>query len=371
MVIQLLERDYQRILLIKPSSLGDVTHALPILEGLRTRFPNAQISWQVSDKLAGLVEGHPALDEVIPFARKYYGRIGRSPRATVDFCRYVIDLRRRRFDLVVDLQGLFRSGFFAWASRAKTRIGPAQSRECAWIFYNHPFTVDDPNAHAVDRYWAVAEILGFEHEPKRFRLPIGEEDRSKVTDLLKAGGIEPAAGYAVVFPGARWETKVWPADRFAAVVDRLGEEFGLATVVAGSPDEQAACRAVIKHSKSDLPLLDVCGRTTLREASALIEGARLAVTNDSGPMHMADAVGTPLIAVFGPTNPNRTGPYHQRDGVVSVDLDCNPCYRRKLDRCPRDHACLLDITVDRVMERAAAKLTEQQGSGFRARGREE
>lgn len=354
MAVPLTQREFKRILLIKPSSTGDVVQALPILDGLRRRYPSAYIAWLVANPFVNLVEGHPALDEIIPFDRKRFGRLGRNLTVSIDFVRYVLSLRRRGFDLVVDLQGLFRSGFFARVTGAATRIGPANSREVAWIFYTHRYPVETMESHSIDRMWAAADLLGFGQDAMTFRLPITDADRAAARRLLVESGVDPDRDYAVVFPGARWETKVWPAERFAAVIDGLADEAGLPAVLAGSGSQGETCDRVSTAAKHDAP--NLAGKTTLREVSALIERAAVVITNDSGPMHVTDALGRPLVALFGPTNPVRTGPYHQPEAVVRVDLPCSPCYLKRLDRCPHQHACSVDLSVERVVDAAMAAL---------------
>jgi heptosyltransferase I len=350
----LADREFSRILIIKPSSLGDIVQALPILEGLRGRYPRAHIAWLVATPLVGLVQGHAALDQVIPFDRTRFGRVGRSLAVTRDFIRFLAGLRRERFDLVIDLQGLFRSGFFAFMTRAAVRIGPGEARELAPLFYTHRYPLESMDIHSITRMWKVADLLGFATSAQVFRLPVTDSDRATVRQLLSDRGLDPAQDYAVVFPAARWETKVWPAERFAAVVDRMATELGLRVVLAGSAAEREACRAVSERSTTRPPIL--AGDTTLSQVSALIEGARIVLTNDSGPMHMADAIGRPMVAIFGPTNPVRTGPYHQPESVVRVDLPCSPCYLKHLRQCPRGHACMQGLDVERIMAALKAGL---------------
>lgn len=359
----LADREFQRILLIKPSSLGDVVHALPILAGLRRRYPSAHISWMIANQFVDLIDGHRDLDEVIPFDRKRFGRLGRSLGVSVEFARYVLALRRRRFDLVVDLQGLFRSGFLAWAAGARVRIGPARSRELAWMFYNHRFPIETMESHMVDRMWAVATLLGFADVPKVFNLPIGDEDRTAVRGMLAEEGVDPDSDFAIVFPGARWETKVWPAERFAAAVDGLAEQEGIPSVLAGSSSEMETCRSVSDLCRSDP--VNLAGRTSLRQLPALIEQAGVVLTNDSGPMAVADSLGRPMVAMLGPTNPVRTGPYHQPESVLRVELPCSPCYLKRLSRCSESHACMRDLSADGVVREAVAALRRREGPDIR------
>ena len=169
--------EFRRILIIKPSSFGDVIHAMPVLHGLRSRFPHARISWLVANSCAGLLEGHPDLDEVIRFDRKRYGRIGRSLGPTIEFVRFLSGLRRRSFDLVLDLQGLFRSAFLTLAAGARVTLGFANAREFAPLFYTRRIPVPDPDMHAVDRNYLFARTLGFGDLPVAFNLPVRPRGR--------------------------------------------------------------------------------------------------------------------------------------------------------------------------------------------------
>ena len=296
----LTHRQFARILLVKPSSLGDVIHALPVLEGLRQRYPSAHIAWLIATPFVDLIEGHPALDEVIPFDRTRFGRLSRSLAVSGEFVRFVRSLRRREFDLGVDLQGLFRSGFLTWCTRAGVRIGPGDAREVARVFYTHRYPVESMETHALDRMWGLAGMLGFDATPKVFRLPIHAVDRNAVRKALRTCGVDPDRDYAVVFPAARWETKVWPAERFAAVIDRMAAKMNLPSVLAGSAAERSVCESVAARSTSKPA--NLAGATTLRQVIALIDAARLVLTNDSGPMHLADALNRPLVALFGPVS---------------------------------------------------------------------
>ena len=157
-------RSFDRMLLVKPSSLGDIVHALPVLHGLRTRYPRARIDWLAAPPFAPLLTGHPDLNDVVLFDRMRYGRMGTSPRAAKEFLDFVHGLRQRQYGLVIDLQGLFRTGFLSMASGAGVRIGFRNAREGAWLFYTHRIRVDDPDAHAVDRNYSVAKLLGFDND---------------------------------------------------------------------------------------------------------------------------------------------------------------------------------------------------------------
>lgn len=352
--MELARREFRRILLIKPSSLGDVVHALPVLHGLRRRYPHARIAWLIAVGCRELLEGHPQIDELIPFDRKRYGQMTRSVRATAAFVEFVSGLRARRFDLVVDLQGLFRSGFLAMATGAPVRIGFARAREFAGLFYSHRIEAGPRDEHAVPRNYRVSRLLGFRDVPIDMTLPVDARARASVDGLLAEHGVSPHERIAVMTPGARWETKVWPAAHFAAVADHLRRAHGLRVVLTGGPAEAADCQAVMAAARE--PVVNLCGRSSLSELVALIDRSALLVSNDSGPMHIAAARHRPVIGVFGPTSAARTGPYSPHARVVRRGLPCSPCFLRRRVQCPHGHACLQDLGPAPVNEAADALL---------------
>jgi heptosyltransferase I len=347
-------QDFRRILLIKPSSPGDIIHALPVLHGLRRRYPKAHLAWLVATPFVNLVEADPALNEVVPFDRKRFGRLGRSLRVTRDFASFVRRLRARRFDLVIDLQGLFRSGFLARASCAPVRIGFAAAREMAWIFYTHKIEPLDPDTHAADKNYAVAGMLGFADVPMDFAVSVTDEDRRFAAALLRETGFLPGQRYAVLVPSTRWETKCWAAERYGRLAHLIRERHYLDSILVGGGDDVAAGEIAIAASEGTAK--NLCGRTTLRQLAALIDRAAVVVTADSTPMHLAAAMKRPLVALFGPTNPHRTGPYGRSRDVLQVDLPCSPCYFRKLSQCPHAHACMEQLAVDHVAAAVAERL---------------
>jgi len=347
-------RDYERILIIKPSSFGDVIHALPVLNGLRRRFPYARISWLVSTSCIGLLQGHPALDEAIPFDRKRYGQIGRSLRITVEFMEFVDALRARKFDLVLDLQGLFRSGFLSLASGAGVRVGFAAAREFAWPFYTDRVAVPDPEMHAVDRNYLFGRPLGFAEVPIEFGLPVRPEARAAVRRLLADQGIGRQEPYVLMAPATRWETKRWPARYFAAVAEWIQSEPGWPVVLIGANEEVEVARQVAELAGSRI--VNLAGKTELAEVIALVAGASVVVMHDSGPMHLATALHKPMVAIYGPTSPARTGPYQRPEVVAQLGLPCSPCYLKRLADCPHGHRCLGELSPEVVTAKVSQLL---------------
>lgn len=332
------DRPARRILLIKPSALGDVVHSLPVLRLIRRRFPEAHIAWLINPGFAGLIEGHPDLNEVIRFERKRFGRSLVDRQARAAFLGFSRELRDRRFDLVIDLQGLFRSGWLAWQTRAAVRVGFSNARELAAAFYTHRVRVGNPDVHAIERYLTVARAIGCDAGPIEFDFAITDADRASTAAMVAPAG----ESYAVMLPGTNWRTKRWPVEHFSAVSDGLRRERGLRSVVAGGAEDRPLGEAIESA-------VNLAGKTTLKQLVALLERAEVVIANDTGPMHIAAALGRPLVTVFGPTNPVRTGPYRRGDTIVRVKLPCSPCYSRVCSHC----SCLNWLSPRMVLDRVA------------------
>ena len=333
-----------RILIIKPSSLGDVVHALPVLHLLRRRFPQAHIVWLVAPYCAGLIDGNPDLSEIILFDRRRLGQAWRSPKAFGELLALRRRLRQSRFDLVIDLQGLLRSGWLTRQTRARLRVGYANARELAWLAYTDAVPIETMEQHAVDRYLKILAAMGVETAPAEFRFPVTDKDRDAISAL-----IEPGVRYAVLMPGTNWETKRWPADRFGQLVQPLLDRFGLTSVIAGGADAAALAHKIPGA-------INLAGKTNLPQLVALLERADVVIANDSGPLHIAAALNRPLVALFGPTNPVRTGPYHHDEGVVRLDIPCSPCYSRKCSHT----SCLNWLQTDPVLQTVQIQLTGEK-----------
>jgi lipopolysaccharide heptosyltransferase I len=332
----------RRILIIKPSAIGDVVHALPILNLLRRRWPASHVSWLLTPGCAGLLHGHPQLDEVIAFDRKLFGSTWKSLGAARKLAAFSLALRGKKFDLVVDLQGLFRSGLLSIQTGAPFRVGSTTAREFGWMFCTHLAPGKWENQHAVDRYLSVAEFLGLGRSPVEFIFPTDDTDRNFVTDLLPDE--EP---FAILLPATHWPTKRWPIEHFAALVEPLRQCFGLKSILAGGPDAAALAPAIPGA-------LNLAGRTNLRQLVALLERASLVIANDTGPMHIASALNRPLVTMFGPTSPIQTGPYDRLDTVVQLDIPCSPCFSRTCSH----QSCLRQLTIEPVLKLAEEQLSK-------------
>ncbi len=302
-----------RILIIKPSSLGDVVHALPTVNLIRRRFPDARISWLINDALASLLKSCSIINERIEFRRRDYPK----------FPALLRRLRRERFDLVVDLQGLLRSGLMTWATGAPRRVGLSDAREGARLFYNE--VVEVPRAHAVERYLCAAKHLGCDPGPIEFPLGISPQIKSE--------------GLIAVNPSARWKTKLWGDDKFAELVRRLPNRR---VILTGSVADRAHCELIAQGCRN------LAGGTTLLDLAELYARCAVVITNDTGPMHIAAAVGTPVVAIFGPTDPELTGPYGKQHVVLRAVIPCSPCLKNRCKHAPRME-CMTLVTVEQVL----------------------
>ena len=359
-------QEFRRILLIKMSAVGDVIHTVPVLNKLRRRYPDARIDWVLRPAIGDLLRHHPAISNVVDIIRAERSAWWEFANAI----RVAGQLRATGYDLVVDMQGQFRTALLALATGAPVRIGfdrpraevwsastrqlPATARrhawkgarEGAWVAYTHHIAVPTLDVHAVDRYLTVGPLLGLDDGPADFSFPIPAAATERVDALLRKHGIA-GQPLLLIAPGTIWETKHWRSEGFAEVARHFMQR-GFAVVLAGSARERAACEEVVARAPA---AIDLAGETTLSELAALTQRSTLCLTNDSGPMHLAVALGRPVVSIFGPTDPIWVGPYRREGAVLQADLSCVPCYLRKLSRCPYDHRCMREISAAAVIDR--------------------
>jgi lipopolysaccharide heptosyltransferase I len=331
----------QKILIVKPSSLGDIIHSLPFLGAIREAFPAAAIDWVVAEGFEGLLDSHPMVNRVWIVRKDRWKEAGNLPETLAEWSGLARDLAAVRYDLAIDLQGLLRSGLLTMFTRAPVRVGLSEAREGAPLFYTHRVE-GARDRHAVDRYLGVAGALGADIARVNFPLPLVRPS-AEVEELLAQTG-----PYAVIVPGARWQSKKWPAELFAKVASRLP----LPSIVVGSRADSGIGEQIAASSAGKAR--SMAGKTTLKDLIPLMRKAAFVVTNDSGPMHLAAAAGVPVIALFGPTNPVRTGPYGTGHRVLTANLPCAPCYKKEC-RNPR---CMTGISVDEVCKTVTTLLEE-------------
>jgi heptosyltransferase I len=379
--------DFQKILLIKLSAMGDVVQTFPVLNKLRRRYPAAQLDWLVTPAIAELLQHNPAISNVIEFSRQEWSAPWRlTPFASA--ARLAGKLRANKYDLVLDLQGQLRSAVFAYATGAPVRIGfdrPRESawqassrkfpeetrkhawqgaREGSWLAYTDRLALPTIDVHPVDRYLSVGPLLGLDDGPADFSFPIPQAASGRIEALLDYYDIAKAK-FVAIAPGTVWETKEWRPEAFAEVA-RHCLQNNLAVILIGSDRERPVCQQVAALAPG---VTDLCGETTLSELTALLRRAAICVSNDSGPMHLAVALDRPVVSIFGPTDPVWAGPYRRDGAVLRADLPCSPCYIRLLSNCPHGHACMQDVSADAVIERVdklVRQHVERNRSGVKA-----
>jgi len=332
-----------RVCVIKPSALGDIVQSLPVLSALRARWPEAHLAWVINRGLAGIFDGQPELNQVIPFDRSARG-LGRIAAMT----RLARTLRDGRFDLAIDLQGLLRSGLMTLATRAPRRVGFADAREGAALAYTDRVPVPTRQQSTVDINLLVAQSLGCQGPVPPVRLGIGAGEAAWAEQMLQ-GLPRPILA---IHPGAQWETKRWPAESFAELARRAHAECGAGVVLLGGPGDAQVAQHVAQNLAG--PRVNLAGRTSLLELAAISSAADVFLSGDTGPMHLAAAVGTRVVAVFTCTSPARARPYGPDNRVVATRVSCAASY---LKTCSTKH-CMLELSPGRVWPSLAAALGE-------------
>lgn len=307
-----------KILILKPSSLGDVVQALPVLRLLKLHHRAAEIFWWIDANFAPLLEGDPDLAGVVRFERKRWGK----PQHWPEMFRSIRRLREQNFDLVIDLQCLARSGTFAWLANGKFLVGLDEVREGARGFYDVAVPRKSFHTHAVDWYLSVLPPLGVPVHKNFQWLP----ERAEISTAVKSKWQTDGAKWIALQPGARWKNKRWPVNYFSELVRLLTEKFPETRfAILGSGDDKPLGEIIA--SAAPERGLNLCGKTSLPEMIEWVRLCDLMITNDTGPMHIAAALGKPLVALFGPTEPRRTGPYGQLENVLRIELPCSPCLK--------------------------------------------
>jgi lipopolysaccharide heptosyltransferase II len=327
-----------KILILKPSSLGDVVQAIPILRMLKAHERGSSIYWWVSSELAGVLQHDPDLTGLFLFQRQRWS----APWHWHEAVRSITQIRAQRFDLVVDLQGLARSALFAWLAGAARTLGVEDWREGAPAFYDVAVPRPRQRPHAVDWYLAVLGPLGV---PVRWDfewLPVHADAAQRIAEKWRPGDSK----WIVLSPGASWLNKRWPAESYAQLARELARSYrDFRFVILGTRADAGVGRAIVEGGGSQF--VDLTGQTSIPEMIEWIRLSQLLVTNDSGPMHVAAALKKPVAALFGPTDPRRTGPYGQPEGVVRIPLPCAPCLKPRC-RFERPMECLRALSPELV-----------------------
>jgi heptosyltransferase I len=320
-----------RILIVRLSAIGDVIHGIPVLCALRQALPNAFLGWIAEGTAGDALEGHPALDELIRVPRRYW----KSPREVLKMRRR---LRALKFDITIDMQCLTKSALTAWLSGARRRIGKAgeHGRELSRLFNNE--LVEAGGTHVIEHYLSMLRPLGITLPKTEFNLREQPADAGAADEFLRASGLANER-FAVLNPGAGWPSKMWPAERFGDLAQHLYRAHGMRSVAAwGVPGELPLAEAIVAASDGHALLAP---KTTMLELAALCRRAALFVGSDTGPMHLAVAVGTPTVSMHGPSRADWCGAY----GPMNVRMQIRYEAGSSLERRRADDSAMRGITV--------------------------
>lgn len=338
-LIKLSKINPKKILIIKPSSLGDIVHSLPFLNAIRERFPKAEIHWVIAKGFEDLLTGHPMVKKIWVINKDMWKKLTQITSSFNEIRNLLRELRKEKYDIVIDLQGLLRSGVITGATGSPVRIGFEEAREGSRFFYTCKVE-GGKGIHAVDRYLKIAEFLGCNITEVCFPLPLYANSSLVVHNSL------PSEDYAVMVPGARWKTKKWPPEKFGELASLLP----IRTVIIGGKGDKGIVKEILAFSSGKT--VSLVGETDLKGLIEVVRRSLFMISNDSGPMHIAAGLGIPVFAIFGPTDPMRTGPYGRSHAIIREDLLCSPCFKKKCD----DMKCMESLSVEKVYEIIRRKL---------------
>ena len=337
----------KNILVVKLSAIGDVIHALPVSYAVKETFPDAHLTWVVEPTAYDILAGNPFIDNIILFEKKRF----RTVRGFLEeFRPFRHELRARKYDAALDLQGLFKSAAIVAQSGAKLRLGTANMREGS-AYVSHSIKGVHASGHIVERYLDVARALGCRVDEVRFPVAVSPAEAASAEELLAAEGVPENRSFAVLAIGANWPNKRWPVKYFAVLADWLyGEKLIPVLVGGGRLDESLVCGI---EALTEVPPVNLVGRTSLKELAHIFKRADLVLGGDTGPVHLAAGLGTKTVMLMGPTDANRNGPYGQQENAMEIPRSCKACWKR---RCPKGLDCLAILSVEEVKGKIRAVL---------------
>jgi 3-deoxy-D-manno-octulosonic-acid transferase/heptosyltransferase-1 len=346
------------ILIVKLSAIGDVIQTLPMAEALKRQYPDARIDWVVEEDASPLLFNHPVINRVIISRRKSWLKkalkLGEFWKTLGEMGRFIRELRSRRYDWVIDNHGIFKSGLLVLLARGRRKIGFQASAgiadEGSYFFTHERYKPLSIERHALERYLDLVSQLGVQTDSTAFHLPVPPEAVKRVEVMLREKGFD-SHPLVVLHPMAKWETKQWPAERFARLISALAQRKA-SVVITGSPQDEGPIGEILRRMGDSAEVLNLAGKTDLMDLAAIFSLSDLVLSPDTGPMHLAAAVKAPLIALFGPTAPWRTGPYGNNHAILRKDLPCSPCFKKKC----RTMECMDSISVEEVLAAVEEKL---------------
>lgn len=351
----MLENKAKKILITRLSAIGDVVHALPVAYAVRQKYPEARIDWLVEEKAYPLVKLNPYIDNVILLPRREWREMLKKDvmGAVKAFFNFFKKMKKNNYDLNLDLHGLFKSALSGFLSKPGLRMGPADGRELSTLFYQAKIEIPNRTLHKVERNLHLASALGAETDEVNYGLKINPVIKSRVSRLFEEEKVEKNKKLVVINPFTTWESKNWFLDRYFELANQL-IKAGYYVIFTGAPSDREAIDSFISVEENSYS--NLAGKTDLEELTEIYNRADLYIGGDTGPTHLAAAVGLTVIALMGPTAPETHGPYGEGHTVIQDNsLECIRCWDR---HCSRKMQCMKSISVEQVLRIAQKKLND-------------
>lgn len=343
----------QKILIIRLSSIGDVIHCTPVASSIKATWGQCKITWLVGTVSADLLQENPYIDEIIIWSREkfeQYLREFKFKQAWVMWQELQKKVTGKYFDVVLDVHGLFLTGMITRLIKAKRRIGMSGAKELNWLFMNE--TGKPVGNHITQKYLGVLTCLGINNTHSKMSLSVSESARQFATAFLQEHGAFLHEKIIIVIIGTTWSSKNWPVVFFEEVVIALAKDFKV--ILCGGQAEVGISQDIMM--KISLPVINAVGLTTLLEMAALIEKAALVIAGDTGPLHMAGALGVPTIGLFGPTNPQIYAPQGREHISLVSNLPCAYCHKKQCSKA-KEAPCMGQITPEVVIGKVYEQVT--------------
>lgn len=350
----------KRLAIIRLSAVGDVLHCTPVARAIKKSAPSCHITWVVGQVSADVLAGNPYIDEIYIWSRERWETMMRQQRFTeaVRYWRQLKqDLHARRFDIALDIHGIFISGLVTIATGAPRRIGLSGTRELNSLFTNETAMRLPAEIHVIERYLSILRPLGIPHDGYDMTLAVSAAGRHFADNFLRRMNYNPNKKLIAISPRTTWPTKNWPSGHFAAAAARLHPHAQL--LLCGGPGDRETAEEIVRSA--GVPIMNAVGQTSLQELAALLSCSDVLLTGDTGPLHMAIALGTPTVSIFGPTDPAVYGPLTSDHIVLQNRLECGPCHKQ---RCRlNDMRCQYTISPE-IAANAVIKLLEKKRAGL-------
>lgn len=339
--------DNKTIAIVRLSAIGDVLNCTPVAAALRAAAPRCRIIWIVSPGAADMVLTNPDIDEVFVWSRQHWEELlrrGRFRMAWQAYKQLKLELKKRHIDIALDVHGLFISGVVTLATGAPRRIGLGGTKELNWAFMTEQAPVCPAQTHVIRRYLSILQPLGIVSDNTQMVLHVPATARRFAQEFLARAGVGPDERILAINPATTWASKNWPPEYYAEVIAAVHPK--LRVLLCGGPDDRRLGRFIVEQA--GVPVVDAIGATSLLELAALLERCSALICGDTGPLHMAVALGTPTVSIFGPTDPRRHGPLNGRHIVLQSQGNCRNCYKYHC-RHPAE-SCMRAVTPAAVLQ---------------------